>query len=365
MSNTFGQLFRLTTFGESHGGAIGGVVDGCPAGVELEAKVIQTALNRRRPGQSPLTTQRKEADTVELLSGVFEGRTLGTPIGFVIRNQDAKSQDYNHLKNVYRPGHADLTWDLKYGHRDYRGGGRSSARETAARVVGGAIAEAFLLQAFPGLSAVAWVQSIHEISAPLQATIPTRETVDAHPTRCPHPETAAQMEAAIRTARKAGDSLGGIVACAVTGMPPGLGEPVFDKLPAVLGHALLSINAVKGVEFGSGFAGTRLTGLQHNDALHWDAPAQRVASETNRAGGTLGGISTGKNLVFRVAFKPTATIASAQKSVDKHGQAATVEGRGRHDPCVLPRAVPIIEAMTMLVLADFALRQRGNRIHPA
>jgi chorismate synthase len=351
--NRFGKALTLTTFGESHGPAIGGILEGFPAGVSIDLSEIQTALNKRRPGQSALTTQRKEADVVQLLSGVFEGRSTGAPIGFTIPNSDAKSKDYEHLKDVYRPSHADFTFDAKYGFRDYRGGGRASARETAARVVGGALAKMLL----PDVQIQAYVSQIHHI-----ATTKTFAELDLHqientPVRCPDPEVAAQMMTAIAAAKNAGDSLGGVISCVITGVPAGWGEPVFDKIHADLGKAMLSINAVKGFEIGSGFAATRLKGSEHNDAFLPDG-----TTRTNHSGGVQGGITNGQPIFFTVAFKPTATIHIAQETVNTAGEAITLQAKGRHDPCVLPRAVPIVEAMAALVLADHFLRSKTNTI---
>ena len=359
MSNTFGTLFRITTFGESHGAGIGVIIDGCPAGVAVEAAYIQTALDRRRPGQSDLTTPRNEADRVQLQSGVFEGFSTGTPISLFIPNADQRSDDYSHVAHAYRPSHADYTYDVKYGRRDHRGGGRSSARETAARVAAGAVAAALLAQF--GVSVVAYVSAVGEVEVPLGYEELDLSLIDSNPVRCPHPATAALMEARIRAAQAAHDTVGGIVTGVAFGVPPGLGEPVFDKLPAVLGHALLSINAVKGFEFGSGFAGTQLPGSQHNDEFYTDETG-RVRTRTNHSGGSQGGISNGQDVYFRVAFKPVATILQPQQTINDAGEAITLAGRGRHDPCVLPRAVPIVEAMTQLVLADLLLRARGNRV---
>ena len=359
MSNTFGTLFRITTFGESHGAGIGVIIDGCPAGVAVETAYIQTALDRRRPGQSDLTTPRNEADRVQLQSGVFEGISTGTPISLFIPNADQRSDDYSHVARAYRPSHADYTYDVKYGRRDHRGGGRSSARETAARVAAGAVAAALL--AHFGVSVVAYVSAVGEVEVPLGYEELDLSLIDSNPVRCPHPATAALMEARIRAAQAAHDTVGGIVTGVAFGVPPGLGEPVFDKLPAVLGHALLSINAVKGFEFGSGFTGTQLPGSQHNDEFYTDETG-RVRTRTNHSGGSQGGISNGQDVYFRVAFKPVATILQPQQTINDAGEAITLAGRGRHDPCVLPRAVPIVEAMTQLVLADLLLRARGNRV---
>ena len=359
MSNTFGTLFRITTFGESHGVGIGVIIDGCPAGIAIETSQLQAALDRRRPGQSDLTTPRQESDTVQVQSGLFEGQTTGTPISLFIPNADARSQDYAHIAHAYRPSHADYTYDAKYGRRDYRGGGRSSARETAARVAAGAVA-AQLLAHF-GVEVKAYVSAVGEIEVPVSYEELDLGLIDSNLVRCPHPETAAAMEARIRAARAAHDTVGGVVTGVALGVPPGWGEPVFDKLPAVLGHALLSINAVKGFEFGSGFAGTRLPGSAHNDEFYTDE-AGRVRTRTNHSGGSQGGISNGQDIYFRVAFKPVATILQAQQTINDQGEAIALAGRGRHDPCVLPRAVPIVEAMTQLVLADLLLRARGNRV---
>ncbi len=359
MSNTFGALFRITTFGESHGAGIGVIIDGCPAGLAVEAAHIQAALDRRRPGQSELTTPRNEADRVQIQSGIFEGLTTGTPISLFIPNADQRSDDYAHIAQAYRPSHADYTYDAKYGRRDHRGGGRSSARETAARVAAGAVA-ARLLAHF-GVVVQAYVSAVGDIEVPVGYGALNLALTDTNLVRCPHPETAARMEARIRQARDAHDTVGGVVTGVATGVPPGLGEPVFDKLPAVLGHALLSINAVKGFEFGSGFEGTKLPGSQHNDEFYTDETG-RIGTRTNRSGGSQGGISNGQDVYFRVAFKPVATILQPQATVNQAGKAVTLAGRGRHDPCVLPRAVPIVEAMTQLVLADLLLRARGNRL---
>ena len=359
MSNTFGSLFRITTFGESHGAGIGVIIDGCPAGVAVEAAHIQAALDRRRPGQSDLTTPRNEADTVHIQSGLFEGLTTGTPISLFIPNADQRSDDYSHVAHAYRPSHADYTYDAKYGRRDHRGGGRSSARETAARVAAGAVAMRLL--AHYGVRIDAYVSSVGEVEVPLAYEELDLSLIDTNLVRCPHPETAGRMEARIRAAQAAHDTVGGVITGVVRNVPAGLGEPVFDKLPAVLGHALLSINAVKGFEFGSGFAGTKLPGSVHNDEFYADA-AGTVRTRTNHSGGSQGGISNGQDIYFRVAFKPVATLLQPQQSINDQGEAITLTGRGRHDPCVLPRAVPIVEAMTQLVLADLLLRARANRV---
>jgi chorismate synthase len=357
MASSFGHLFRVTTFGESHGPALGVIVDGCPPRLPLEAADIQVELDRRRPGQSKLTTQRQEGDQIELLSGVHDGVTLGTPIGMIIRNTDQRSKDYAEMLDRYRPSHADYTTQQKYGVRDARGGGRSSARETAARVAAGAIARKWLA-VDAGVDIVAWVDRVRDLEAQVDPVSVGRDAVEATPVRCPDAAMAPRMIEAIEAARKAGDSLGGVVGCVARGVPVGWGEPVFDRLEADLGKALLSLPACKGFESGSGFAGTRLFGSQHNDAFVPGADG-KVHTRTNHSGGIQGGISNGEPVIVRAAFKPTATIMHAQDTVDVHGQATTITGRGRHDPCVLPRAVPIVEAMVALVLIDHALRQRA------
>ena len=347
--NTFGNLFKLTTFGESHGVAIGGVLDGCPSGIEIDLDAVQNELNRRKPGQSAIVTQRKEPDTVEFYSGIFEGKTTGTPIGFAIHNTNQKSHDYSHIKDSYRPSHADYVYDQKYGFRDYRGGGRSSARETASRVVAGAIAKQFL----PHIQINAFVSQVGK----LKMNFPYQELdlalTEANPVRCPHPETAAKMEAYIKEVRKEGDTIGGIITCVAQNVPIGLGEPVFDKLHAELGKAMLSINAVKGFEYGSGFEGVQMKGSEHNDQFNQDG-----STKTNYSGGIQGGISNGMDIYFNVAFKPVATVIQPYETIDKEGNKVTTKGKGRHDPCVVPRAVPIVEAMTALVLADYMLLNR-------
>ncbi len=346
--NTYGTLFRLSTFGESHGAAIGGVIDGCPPGIVLDMEAIQTELNRRRPGQSAIVTQRKEPDEVQFLSGIFEGKTTGAPIGFIVPNTNQKSQDYSHIKDVYRPSHADFTYDKKYGTgvRDYRGGGRSSARETISRVVGGAIAR----QVIPGVSIHAYTSSVGDIflEKPYQAL--DFSLVESNAVRCPDAEVAARMEDFIKEVRKDGDTVGGTVTCVIKNVPAGLGEPVFDKLHAELGKAMLSINAVKGFEYGSGFCGAKMRGSEHNDIFNADG-----STKTNLSGGIQGGISNGMDIYFRVAFKPVATIMQEQETIDSNGNVVAMHGKGRHDPCVVPRAVPIVEAMAALVIADFYL----------
>lgn len=356
--NSFGTLFKLTTFGESHGLSIGGIIDGCPAGLELDLDAVQSALDRRKPGQSALTTQRKESDVVQWQSGIFKGLTTGTPIGFLIRNADQKSGDYDHLEKAYRPSHADYTYAQKYGHRDYRGGGRSSARETACRVVAGAVAAQLLDRL--NVKVAAYVSSVGDITVPVSYRELHLAPSAENAVRCPHPETAERMTSAIEKARDDGDSLGGTISCVVQGIPAGWGEPVFDKLHADLGKAMLSINAVKGFEIGSGFAGTRMKGSEHNDTFV--NMGNGITTKTNYSGGVQGGISNGEDIYFCVAFKPTATILSAQKSVDTSGSEIEIAGKGRHDPCVLPRAVPIVEAMAALVLADHYLRSKTSKL---
>jgi chorismate synthase len=356
VSSSFGELFRISSFGESHGGAVGVVVDGCPPRLPLDVETIQRDLDRRRPGQSRLTTPRQEADRVEILSGVFEGRTLGTPIALVVRNEDARPSAYEHLRDVYRPSHADFTTEAKYGIRNWQGGGRASARETVGRVAAGAVARAFLREA-AGVEVLAWVKRVHEVEAKVDVEKATLGEVEASLVRCPDPAASGEMVRRIDAARERGDSLGGVVECVARGVPVGLGEPVFDKLEADLAKALMSLPASKGFEVGSGFEGTRLTGIEHNDPFLPGADGPRTAS--NRSGGIQGGISNGEPIVLRVAFKPTATIAQAQQTVSRQGEAAVLEARGRHDPCVLPRAVPMVEAMVCLVLADHWLRQRA------
>ncbi len=356
MSSTWGHTFRVHTFGESHGGGVGVVVDGCPPRLALSVEEIQADLDRRRPGQSRLTTQRDEADEVEVLSGLFEGQTLGTPLAMLVRNTDARPAAYEHLKDVYRPSHADFTTEAKYGIRNWQGGGRASARETVGRVAAGAVARK-LLRTVAGIEVVAWVGRVHEIDAAVDPATVTVAEIDAGPTRCPDPEAASRIVAAIEQARREGDSLGGIVECVARRVPAGLGEPVFDKLEAELAKAMLSLPAAKGFEIGSGFAATRMTGREHNDPFV-PGPGGSPTTPTNRSGGVQGGISNGQDVVFRTAFKPTATISSAQETVDREGRATTLEAKGRHDPCVLPRAVPMVEAMTCIVLADLWLRQR-------
>lgn len=349
--NSFGKLFKLTTFGESHGTAIGGVIDGCPAGIEVDFEAVLRDMQRRKPGQSAIVTQRKEEDEIEFLSGIFEGKTTGTPIGFLIRNKDQKSKDYSHIKDVFRPSHADFTYEKKYGIRDYRGGGRSSARETACRVAAGAIAK----QIIPKIKINAFVSSVGDIfiNKPYQSLDFSK--IEVYPVRCPDSGTAKKMEEYIREIRKQGDTIGGTITCVIQNVPCGLGEPVFDKLHAQLGKAMLSINAVKGFEYGSGFCGTKMKGSEHNDIFNSDG-----STKTNLSGGIQGGISNGMDIYFRVAFKPVATIMQKQETIDSKGNMVEVQGRGRHDPCVVPRAVPIIEAMAALVMADFYLQHHSS-----
>lgn len=350
--NSFGTILKLTTFGESHGTAIGGIIDGCPAGIYLDLKKIQDELDKRRPGQSAIVTQRKEADTVEFLSGIFEGQTTGTSIGFVIQNSNQKSKDYSHIKDSYRPSHADYTYDQKYGVRDYRGGGRSSARETACRVVGGAVAK----QIIPEITFNTFTASVGDISLEKSYQDLDMNLIESNPVRCPEPATAERMEKLIREVRSEGDTIGGTVQCVIKNVPRGLGEPVFNKLHAELGKAMLSINAVKGFEFGSGFEGTKMRGSEHNDQFRPDG-----STKTNLSGGIQGGISNGMDIYFRVAFKPVATIMQNQKTINSKGEEVEMQGKGRHDPCVVPRAVPIVEAMAALVLADLYLQNKVSK----
>ncbi len=359
MSSTYGTLFKISTFGESHGPAIGVVIDGCPAGLAFDTDFIQQELDRRKPGQSRITTQRREADEFEVLSGVFDGQTQGTPIALVIRNTDQRSKDYGHIARQFRPSHADYTYQTKYGSRDYRGGGRSSARETAARVAAGAVAKLLLAQ--QGVQIQAYVSQVGTLKLAKTYTELDLAQAEDNAVRCPDPDMAEQMFQYIDEVRKNGDSVGGVVDCIVTGAPVGWGEPVFDKLHAELGKAMLSINAVKGFEYGSGFAGAELFGSQHNDEFYTDETGA-VRTRTNQSGGIQGGISNGEAIYFRTAFKPVATIMQDQDSVDVDGQPVTVSGKGRHDPCVVPRAVPIVEAMAALVLADMMLRNKAARV---
>lgn len=359
MGSTYGKIFKIATFGESHGAGIGVIVEGCPAGLRFDTDFIQSELTRRKPGQSRITTQRKEADEFEVLSGVFEGVTTGTPIAMVIRNEDQRSKDYSHIAAQYRPSHADYTYQVKYGVRDYRGGGRSSARETAARVAAGALAKLLLLQL--GVRIQAYVSQVGNIKLSKSYKELDLAETEKNAVRCPDPAVAQQMFEYIDGIRKNGDSVGGVVNCLVEGVPAGWGEPVFDKLHAELGKAMLSINAVKGFEYGSGFEGVEMLGSQHNDRFYLDTE-KGVHTHTNYSGGIQGGISNGEDIYFRVAFKPVATIMQDQESIDQHGDVAIVQGKGRHDPCVVPRAVPIVEAMAALVLADFYLRNKTSQV---
>lgn len=351
--NTFGNLFSVTTFGESHGKAIGGVIDGCPAGIELNIEAIQQELDRRKPGQSAIVTQRKEPDTVEFYSGLFEGMTTGTPIGFAIHNTNQKSKDYSHIKDSYRPSHADYVYDKKYGFRDYRGGGRSSARETASRVVAGAVAKQFLKD----VKINAFVSQVGELKLDKDYQELDFNLIESNPVRCPDTTMASKMEDYIKEIKKEGDTIGGVITCVLQNVPVGLGEPVFDKLHAELGKAMLSINAVKGFEYGSGFSGVAMRGSEHNDQFNSDG-----STKTNHSGGIQGGISNGMDIYFSVAFKPVATIIQPYETIDKDGKAVKTQGKGRHDPCVVPRAVPIVEAMAALVLADYTLFNKTTKL---
>ncbi|MEC9427089.1 MAG: chorismate synthase [Actinomycetota bacterium] len=361
MGSSFGHTFRLSTWGESHGAGIGVVVDGCPPRLALTAENLQADLDRRRPGQSRLTTQRGEADQAEILSGVFEGRTTGAPIAVLVRNDDARPSAYEHLRDLYRPSHADWAYDAKYGHRDWRGGGRASARETIGRVAAGAIARQLLVEV-AGIEVLAWVSRVHDLVAEVDPSEVALEDVEAHPTRCPDPTVTTAMTTLIEDARRDGDSLGGIVSCVARGVPAGLGAPVFDRMEADLAKGMLSLPAAKGFDVGSGFDAVAMTGRQHNDPFVPGLNGPATAS--NRSGGVQGGITNGADLIFRVAFKPTATISSEQDTVTTDNEAITLEARGRHDPCVLPRAVPMVEAMALLVLADHWLRQRTVDVLP-
>lgn len=351
--NTFGNAFKLTTFGESHGEALGGIIDGCPAGLTIDFEAIEAEMQRRKPGQSAIVTQRKEHDTVKFLSGIFEGKTTGTPIGFVIENTNQKSNDYSHIKDVYRPSHADYTYDKKYGIRDYRGGGRSSARETACRVAAGAVAK----QLLKDIQITAYVSGVGKLQLDSDYSTLDFSEIEKNPVRCPDPAMAKQMEDYIKKIRKEGDTVGGRVTCVLQNVPVGLGEPVFDKFHAQLGKAMLSINAVKGIEYGSGFAGTHLKGSEHNDLFNVDG-----STKSNYSGGVQGGITNGEDIYFTVAFKPVATIMQQQETINSKGELVEMQGKGRHDPCVVPRAVPIVESMAALVLADFYLLNRLSKI---
>lgn len=358
MSNSYGKIFKITTYGESHGVGIGVIIDGCPAGVLIDESLILKDMQRRKPGQSKITTQRKEEDEVEILSGVFEGKSTGTPIALSIRNKDQKSKDYSHIKDSYRPSHADFTYDKKYGVRDYRGGGRSSARETAARVAAGAIAKMML--AHYNITVEAYVSQVGQLKLAIPYQQLDISKAEENIVRCPDADTAEQMIQLIDDTRKNRDTIGGIVSCVIKNTQVGLGEPVFDKLHAVLGQAMLSINAVKGFEYGSGFEGVKMLGSEHNDAF--EKQGDKIITKTNHSGGIQGGISNGEDIYFNVAFKPIATIMNDQESVDNKGDKVTVSGKGRHDPCVVPRAVPIVEAMAALTIADFILRAKTSKI---
>lgn len=358
MGNTFGHLFRIATFGESHGGGVGVVIDGCPPRLEIDVKEIQYELDRRRPGQSKITTPRKETDTCEILSGVFEGQTLGTPIMILVRNKDARPQDYQEMATKYRPSHADATYDAKYGIRNWQGGGRSSARETIGRVAAGAIAKK-ILQQYSGVEIVGYVKRIENLEAIVDPAKVTIEQVESNIVRCPDTECADRMISLVEQIRDVGDSLGGVVECVARNVPKGLGSPVFDKLEADLAKGVMSLPASKGFEIGSGFAGTILTGSQHNDEFYRDEQGD-IRTVTNRSGGVQGGISNGENIVLRVAFKPTATIRKEQRTVNCEGEETSLAAKGRHDPCVLPRAVPMVEAMVAIVLCDHLLRHHGQ-----
>jgi chorismate synthase len=358
MRNSFGRAFNITTFGESHGKGLGVVIDGCPAGVLIDEAFIRNELQRRKPGQSKITTQRKEEDEFQILSGVFEGISTGTPISIIILNTDQKSKDYSHIADKYRPSHADFTYQEKYGVRDYRGGGRSSARETAARVAAGAVAKLMLKTA--GIEINGYVSQAGSIKLSKHYSELDFAETENNIVRCPDPQVAERMIEYIDQVRKDRDTVGGIVSCVAKGVPTGLGEPVFDRLHAALGHAMLSINAVKGFEYGSGFEGVRMKGSEHNDAFYKEG--DRVRTRTNHSGGIQGGISNGEDIYFNVAFKPVATIMQDQESVNEAGESTVVSGKGRHDPCVVPRAVPIVEAMCALVLADFMLLNRLSKL---
>jgi chorismate synthase len=357
MGNTFGQLFRVTTFGESHGGGIGVVIDGCPPKIDISETEIQQELDRRRPGQSKFTTQRKEEDRCEILSGVFEGKTLGTPIAILVRNKDARPEDYVEIARKFRPSHADFTYEAKYGIRNWQGGGRASARETIGRVAAGAVAKKILSILRPKFEIVAYVAQIHEIAAKINRSVVRMKDVEKNAVRCPDGAAAKKMTSLIEQVCSEGDSVGGVIECVARGIPPGLGEPVFDKLEADLAKAMLSLPATKGFEIGSGFSATLMRGSEHNDPF--EMRAGKIRTATNNSGGVQGGISNGEEIYFRVGFKPTATIAHQQKTVTASREQTKLAPRGRHDPCVLPRAVPIVEAMAAIVLCDHALRQKA------
>lgn len=353
--SSFGTLLRLHTFGESHGEAVGGIIDGFPAGFKPDLEAVQLQLNRRKPGQSNITTPRKEEDELQVLSGIFEGQTTGAPIAFLVRNKNANPADYEHLRDVYRPSHADFTWQSKFGVRDHRGGGRSSARETLSRVVAGAFAEQWL--ATFGISVTAWVSAVGPIEMPENIEVLNRQQIDAYSVRCPHEDTASKMIEFIEELRNEGDSTGGVISARILGLPAGLGEPVFDKFHAELGKAMLSINAVKGFEIGSGFSGVVMRGSEHNDAFSLSAEGEmKITTQANHSGGVQGGITNGQPVYFRTAFKPVASISKPQETVNSRGEHEVISIHGRHDPCVVPRAVPIVEAMAALVAADFLMR---------
>ena len=358
MGNSYGKIFKISTYGESHGKAIGVTLDGCPAGLKIDESRIQQELTRRKPGQSRITTQRKEEDQVEILSGLFEGVTTGTPIAMVIYNKDARSKDYSHIAKQYRPSHADFTYDAKYGHRDYRGGGRSSARETVARVAAGAIALQMLEQM--GVQVYSYVSQVGSLKAKKSYQEMDLSLIDSNIVRCPDPELADEMISLIDQTRKNRDTIGGVITGVIKGVPAGLGEPVFDKLHAELAKAMMSINAVKGFEYGSGFAGVEMYGSEHNDEFVKEG--EEIKTLTNHSGGIQGGISNGQDIYFNVAFKPVATLMKSQKSIDQDGKEVQVEGKGRHDPCVVPRAVPIVDAMSALVIADFYLLNKISKL---
>lgn len=360
MSSTFGSVFRISTWGESHGAGVGVVVDGCPAGVALAVETVQAELDRRRPGQSAITTQRKEPDTVEILSGVQDGKTLGTPISMMVRNVDQRPAAYDEMAHTYRPSHADFCYDAKYGIRALSGGGRASARETIGRVAAGAVAKAVVQTLYPKVDVLAWVESIKDVECSVPPHLVKRADVEFNEVRTADQRVAAEMSRMVREARNAGDSLGGVVACTVRNCPVGLGDPVFDKLEATLAHAMMSIPACKGFEVGSGFRAPSMTGSEHNDIYYHDG--RRVRTRTNNSGGIQGGISNGEDINMRMAFKPTATILTPQNTIDDQMKNVLLRGRGRHDPCVLPRAVPIVEAMAWIVLCDHILRQRSCRL---
>jgi chorismate synthase len=357
--NSFGKVFKITTFGESHGKAVGVIIDGCPAGIEISEADIQPELDRRRPGQSDLVTPRKESDQVEIFSGVFEGKTTGTPLMMMVKNKDSRSKDYSNIKESYRPSHADVTYDLKYGFRDYRGGGRSSARETVARVAAGAVAKKILKEKF-GVDLYSYVQQIYDLKTEIDYKKVTHEMIAANDVRCPDPQIAEKMAALIKEIKGQGDTTGGVIKGVIRHVSPGLGEPVFEKFHAILGQAMLSINAVKGFEIGSGFEAVKMKGSEHNDPMRMDG--EKIITKTNNAGGVLGGITNGEDIYFRVAFKPVATVMMKQETVNNSGEDSEIRAFGRHDACVLPRAVAIVDSMSALVTLDFYLQQRARQI---